>query len=51
MLSFTASSIALKTPQMLQELMISSGYGSTSSKVNTITRVVTMFRSGISKGK
>ena len=50
-LAFTASSIALKTPQMLQEFMISAGTGSTSSKVNTFTRVVTMFRSGVSKGK
>ena len=50
-LAFTASSIALRTPAMLQEFMISSGGGSTSSKVNTITRVVTMFRSGVSKGK
>lgn len=50
-LAFTASSIALKTPQMLQEFMISAGTGSTSSKVNTFTRVVTMFKSGVSKGK
>lgn len=50
-LAFTASSIALRTPQMLQEFMISSGGGSTSGKISTVSRVVTMFRSGISKGR
>ncbi|MDO5556547.1 MAG: DUF6102 family protein [Clostridia bacterium] len=50
-LAFTSSSIALRTPQMLNEFMISSGGGSTSGKINTVSRVVTMFRSGISKGK
>ena len=50
-LAFTSSSIALRTPQMLQEFMISSGGGSTSGKVNTVSRVVTMFRSGVSKGR
>ena len=50
-LAFTASSIALRTPAMLQEFMISAGGGSTSGKVNTVSRVVTMFRSGVSKGK
>ena len=50
-LAFTTSSIALRTPTMLQEFMISSGGGSTSGKVNTVSRVVTMFRSGVSKGK
>lgn len=50
-LAFTTSSIALRTPAMLQEFMISSGGGSTSGKVNTVSRVVTMFRSGISKGR
>lgn len=50
-LAFTSSSIALRTPQMLQEFMISSGGGSTSGKVNTVSRVVTIFRSGVSKGK
>ncbi len=51
MLAFTSSSIALRTPAMLQEFMISAGGGSTSGKVNTVSRVVTMFRSGVSKGK
>lgn len=51
MLAFSASSIALRTPAMLQEFMISAGGGSTSGKVNTVSRVVTMFRSGVSKGK
>lgn len=50
-LSFTASSIALRTPQMLHEFMITSGGGSTGGKINTVTRVVTMFKTGISKGK
>lgn len=50
-LCFVASSIALKTPQMLQEFMITSGSSNASSKINTVTRVVTMFKSGISKGK
>ena len=50
-LAFTASSIALRTPAMLQEFMISAGGGSTSSKVNTVSRVVTMFKTGVSKGK
>ncbi len=50
-LAFTASSIALRTPAMLQEFMVSAGGGSTSGKVNTVSRVVTMFKSGISKGK
>ena len=35
----------------MYKFMISAGTGSTSSKVNTFTRVVTMFRSGVSKGK
>lgn len=50
-LAFSASSIALRTPQMLQEFMISTGGGSTSGKVNTVSRVVTMFKSGVSKGR
>lgn len=50
-LCFVASSIALKTPQILQEFMITSGSSNASSKINTVTRVVTMFKSGISKGK
>ena len=50
-LAFTASSIALRTPAMLQEFMISAGGGSTSGKVNTVSRVVTMLKTGVSKGK
>ena len=50
-LCFVTSNIALKTPQMLQEFMITSGSSNASSKINTVTRVVTMFRTGISKGK
>lgn len=50
-LCFVASNIALKTPQMLQEFMITSGSSNASSKINTVTRVVTIFKSGISKGK
>ena len=36
---------------MLQEFMISAGGGSTSGKVNTVSRVVTMFKTGVIKGK
>ncbi len=51
-LAFTVSSIALKTPQMLQEFMVTAGSnGGTQSKINTVTRIVTMVKSGISKGK
>jgi len=50
-LTFTVSSIALKTPQMLSEFMVTSGSGGTQNKINTVTRVVTMFKSGVSKGK
>lgn len=49
-LAFTSSSIALRTPAMLQEFMATSGSGSVSGKVNTISRVVTMFKTGVSKG-
>ena len=48
-LAFTSSSIALRTPAMLQEFMISAGGGITIGKVNTVSRVVTIFRSGESK--
>lgn len=51
MLAFSASSIALRTPQMLQEFMISAGGGSASGKVNTVSRIITMFKTGISKGR
>lgn len=37
-LCFVASNIALKTPQMLQEFMITSGSSNASSKINTVTR-------------
>lgn len=50
-LAFTSSSIALRTPQMLQEFMITAGGGNANSKVNTMTRIVTMFKTGVSKGK
>jgi len=50
-LAFSASSIALRTPQMLQEFMISAGGGSASGKVNTVSRIITMFKTGISKGR
>lgn len=50
-LAFTVSSIALKTPQMLSEFMVTSSSGGMQNKINTVTRVVTMFKSGISKGK
>lgn len=50
-LSLSASSIALRTPHMLQEFMQTAGGGSASSKLSTVTRVVNTFRGGIGKGK
>ena len=51
-LAFTVSSIALKTPQMLSEFMVTAGQsGGVQGKINTVTRIVTMVKTGISKGK
>jgi hypothetical protein len=50
-LSLSTSSIALRTPHMLQEFMSTAGGGSVSGKISTVTRVVNTFRGGIGKGK
>lgn len=51
-MAFTVSSIALKTPQMLSEFMVTAGQsGGVQGKINTVTRIVTMVKTGISKGK
>lgn len=50
-LALSTSMIALRTPHMLQEFMVTAGGGSASSKFTTATRVINTFRGGITKGK
>ena len=50
-LALSTSTIALRTPHMLQEFMQKAGGGCTSGKIATATRIINTFRGGISKGK